>query len=99
MTICVLRDPKPKAPVSKKVKDIMDEAFSGGGVHLGPCFIGKVGDGPDDDLYMATYDGVILVRNPYSSWDGNCPVAFTRWVNVELTVHDLPTRPKTTKKA
>lgn len=51
------------------------------------AFIGRCGKGPDNELYLVTYDTIFLATNPFSAWDTPvCSVYINKFVDIEITV-------------
>lgn len=51
------------------------------------CFIGQVGDGPKDSLYVVLYDSIALLRNPYKVWaNPYCAVEVQRFVDIDVFI-------------
>ena len=50
------------------------------------AFVGFPGSG-SRDLYIVTYDSIILAKDPFCSWGAkDCLVCIERWVDIEITI-------------
>lgn len=51
------------------------------------AFIGKCGFGPEHELYLITYDGIVLATDPQRAWSyGGCSVVVEQFVDIEITI-------------
>jgi hypothetical protein len=50
-------------------------------------FVGKVGTGPKNALYLVSYDSVILAKDPTLVWDSaSCLLVVREFVDVKITI-------------
>ena len=53
------------------------------------AFIGQVGNGPGNSLYLIAYEGLFLASNPCQYWSTKeCPVTVHKFVDIEIIVRD-----------
>ena len=53
------------------------------------AFIGQCGYGPPGELYLITYECVVLVKKPNRTWSGsNCYVYVDRFVDLKIQIQE-----------
>lgn len=53
------------------------------------CFIGQVGDGPKDSLYIVIYDSIALVNDLSEVWTNpGCNVEVQRFVDMDVYISE-----------
>ena len=73
----------------KTVRSLIASLFvKTGGQFRETAFIGKVGAGPSNSLYLISYTAVVLASNPQKDWSDNAPVAVDRFVDIEITIKE-----------
>ena len=53
--------------------------------HRHTAFIGGVGTGPANALYLITYDAIVLAARPELTWSTNASVIVHHFCNVTIT--------------
>jgi len=48
------------------------------------AFIGKCGGGPEDSLYLITYEGIVLAFDPKMTWNDSANITVNRFVDIEI---------------
>jgi len=70
---------------SLHVSDIIGKNFSSS--HT--AFIGKCGNHPSVDLFLVTYDCVVLASDPGKTWAGSLTdVWVNKWVDVRILIEE-----------
>lgn len=50
-------------------------------------FIGQCGSGQENDLYLITWDRIVLLSDPVRSWSTqSCPVQVDQYVDLEIRI-------------
>jgi hypothetical protein len=53
----------------------------------GSTFIGQVGDGPDESLYLVLRNSILLLNSDTSVWSSDmCPVYIKEFVDIEVSI-------------
>ena len=53
------------------------------------AFVGACGNGPENSLYLITYDNIFLAGDPRHSWSGRgCTVRVDTFVDIEITIKE-----------
>ena len=53
------------------------------------AFIGQCGYGPENEVYLITYSGIMVANNPKRCWINNdCSVYVDKFVDIEMIVRE-----------
>ena len=49
------------------------------------AFIGTVGNGPKNKIYLCSFQRIILLEDPMKTWVGKIPITVQHFVNIKVT--------------
>ena len=80
---------KNKSTVSSQQSYTISDLYGQNFETFATAFIGKCGNGPENSLYLITYDNIFLANDPRQSWSGrSCTVKVDTFVDVEITIKE-----------
>ena len=74
----------PQPPLSLKLRDVCKEWNDNA---IRTAFIGKCGNGPSNELYLITYNSILLAKDPNSIWGtSGCNIEVIWFVDIKIEI-------------